>query len=92
MGQAPKFHTHNPTSQIRTKSTAKTLITLNPIMSQAPKFHTHNPSIQILHTSTGKTLIPLNPIIDQAPKFHTHNSIDQLPLKKEFTTAHGKSY
>lgn len=86
MGQAPKFQTHNPTSQILTKSTAKTLITLNPIMSQAPKFHTHNPSSQILPKSTAKTLIPLNPIIDQAPKFHTHNSI------KEFTTAHGKAY
>ena len=60
MGQAPKFHTRNPTSQILTKSTAKTLITLNPIMSQAPKFHTHNPSSQILPKSTAKTLIPLN--------------------------------
>ena len=92
MGQAPKFHTRNPTSQILTKSTAKTLITLNPIMSQAPKFHTHNPSSQILPKNTAKTLIPLNPIIDQAPKFHTHNSIDQLPLKKKNSPQHMVKY
>ena len=47
MSQAPKFHTHNPLSQILPKSTAKTLIPLKPIIDQAPKFNTHNSIDQI---------------------------------------------